>query len=126
MRLTVAAAVVDEYVSTERCTPSALLLFVFGPEPTPADCSLATEKRAAHRLRVGCEAATPFSCVTIQLIDRFTAACCRGGYLEFRDHAVFDFKSDGPSRRILSQKSNDLVHRILKSEKIQSDFAFSA
>ena len=47
MRLTAAAVIYDyEYISKERCAPSA---------PAPADCSRATERRAAHRLRVGCE-----------------------------------------------------------------------
>ena len=46
MRLTAAAAaVVYEYVSTDRCAPSALLL-VSRPEPAPADCaSGATQRR---------------------------------------------------------------------------------
>ena len=39
------SSVVYEYVSTERRVPSALLL-VSRPEPAPADCSLATERRA--------------------------------------------------------------------------------
>ena len=47
MRLTAASAVVYDYVSTERCPPSALLL-VSRPEPAPADCSLATERRAGR------------------------------------------------------------------------------
>ena len=42
------SSVVYEYVSTERCVPSALLL-ISRPEPAPADCSLATERRAARR-----------------------------------------------------------------------------
>ena len=75
MRLTAAAAVVYEYVSTERCAPGALL-FVSRPEPAPADCSLATERRSARRLRVGRDATSPSRWVTAQLTDRFAAACC--------------------------------------------------
>jgi len=55
-------SIVYEYVSTERCAPSALPL-VSRPEPAPAGCSLATERRAARRLRVGCEATSLYSCV---------------------------------------------------------------
>ena len=65
--------VVYEYVSTEKYAPSALLL-VSRPEPGPADCSLATERRAACRLRVGREATSICSYVTIHLIDRSGAA----------------------------------------------------
>ena len=56
-RLTTAAdaVVVYEYVSTERGAPSALLS-VSRPEPAPADCGLATKRRATHRPRVGREA----------------------------------------------------------------------
>ena len=56
--LTPAAAnrhVVYEYVYTKRCAPSALLL-VSRRAPAPADCSLATERRAARRPHVGREA----------------------------------------------------------------------
>ena len=68
--------VVYEYVSTERCAPSALLL-VSRSKPAPVDCCiLATARRAACCPRVGREATTVYSCVTIQLIDRSAAACC--------------------------------------------------
>ena len=41
---------VYEYVSTERWAPSALLL-ISRPEPAPADCGLATERRADRASR---------------------------------------------------------------------------
>ena len=49
--------------------PSALLL-VSGREPAPADCSLATERHAARRMRVGRETTSLYSCVLFQLVDR--------------------------------------------------------
>ena len=52
------------YEPTERCAPSSLLL-VSRPEPAPAGCRLTTERRAAHRLRAGCEATSLYCCVTI-------------------------------------------------------------
>ena len=91
---TAAATVVYEYVSAERCALSELLL-VARPEPARANCSLATEKRAAHRLRVGWEATSLFSCVTIQLINRFAAACCRGKHL-LETSPFFDLKISWP------------------------------
>ena len=72
--------------------PSVLLL-VSRPEPAPADCSLVTEGRTARRPRVGREVTSLYSCVTIQLIDRSAAVCCRGSRLEFREHAVFRFEN---------------------------------
>ena len=57
--------------------PSALLL-VSRPEPAPVDCSLATERRAVRRPRVGREATSLYSCVTTQLIDRSASASCCG------------------------------------------------
>ena len=60
----IAGSVVYEYVFTEGCAPSALLL-VSRPEPALADCSLATERRAARQPRVGREATSLYSCVTI-------------------------------------------------------------
>ena len=72
MRLT-AAAVVYEYVSSERYSPSAPLL-ISRPEPAPADCSLATERRATRRRCGGRDATSLSSCVSNQLIDRF--CCC--------------------------------------------------
>ena len=59
MKLT-AAAVSYEYVSTERCTPSGRPL-VSRPEPAPGGCSLAAERRAARRPRVGREAMSLYS-----------------------------------------------------------------
>ena len=68
-----AAAVVYQvyqYVPTQRCPPSALLL-VSRPEPAPSDCSLATDRRATRRLRVGCDATWLYNCcVATQLVDR--------------------------------------------------------
>ena len=58
------------------------------PDPAPADCSLATERRAARRQRVGREATPLYNCLAIQLINRSAAACRRGQRLEFRDHAI--------------------------------------
>ena len=72
-----AAAVVYEQISTDRCATRALLL-VSRLEPAPADCSLATETRAARRSRVGREATSLYSCVTIQLIERSAASCRHG------------------------------------------------
>ena len=69
------AEVADEYVSTERSAPRALL-FVSRPEPAPVDCSLVTERRAARRLRVGCGATSLHNCATTQVINRSAAACC--------------------------------------------------
>ena len=88
-----AAAVVYEYVSTERCAPSALLL-VSRPKPAPADfcCGLATERCAARGPSVGREATTLYSCVTIQLIDISAAVCCGGEHLEFRELAIFRYE----------------------------------
>ena len=78
MRLTAAAAAADyEYVSMERCAPSVLLL-VSRAEPAPAHCSLATERRASRRPRVGRGATSLYRRVTIQLVDRSAVACCRG------------------------------------------------
>ena len=71
------SGLVHEYISTERCAPSAPLLV---PRPEAA-CSLATERRAARQPRVGREATSLYSCVTIpthRLIDRSAAVCCRG------------------------------------------------
>ena len=56
------AAVVYKYVSTEKCAPSALLS-ISRPEPAPADCTLATERRVAHRPRVG-RKATSYTAVS--------------------------------------------------------------
>ena len=53
-----------------RCAPGVLLLV---SRPTPTECSLATERRAASRPLVGREATSLYSCVTIQLIDRCAA-----------------------------------------------------
>ena len=78
-------------ISTERCAPGVLLL-VYRPEPGPAD-SLATERRAARRRYVGRDATSLYSSVTIQLINRSAAACCRGVHHEFRDHAKFRFEN---------------------------------
>lgn len=86
MRLT-AVAVVYEYVSTETCAPSALFL-VSRPKPVPADSSLATERCVAHRLRVGREGTSAYTCVTMQLIDRSAVAFC---HIEFRCHAFIRF-----------------------------------
>ena len=58
-----------EYASTERCAPNALLL-VSRPEPTPADCSLATERCAD---RASGAKQRRYTAAAIQLIDRSAA-----------------------------------------------------
>ena len=83
-----AVVVVYEYISTERCAPSSLVL-ISKPELAPADCSLASERRAARRLRVGRDATSRYSCVTIRIIDCSAAACCCGKRSEFRAHFHF-------------------------------------
>ena len=72
-------SIVYEYVSLERCAPSALPL-VSWPEPAPAGCSLTTERRAARRLRVGCKATSLYSCVhpTHRSFCCCLLAVCRG------------------------------------------------
>ena len=98
MRLTAAAAAAAAaaYESTSTYPPRKVRAECasFGlystPEPVPPDCSLTTEKRAARRLRPGCEATSSYSCcVIIQLRDRPDAAACCCYHLKFRDHAAF-------------------------------------
>ena len=55
--------------------------------------------------------------VTIQLIDRAAAVCCRGQHFEVRKHALFRCGN------LMTQV--DLGHRILESKKIRSDSAYS-
>ena len=59
--------------------------------------------------------------VTIQFVDRSTAACLRAERLEFKYHAIFRFQN--PMFRFWAKIN--LRHRILKSKKIRSDFSHS-
>ena len=71
----------------ERCALNTLPL-VSRPEPAPADCSLATGRRAAHRLRVGCNATDR----RYPAVSTFTSSIV----LESRDHALFRFENRMP------------------------------
>ena len=84
-----AAAVVYEYVSTEKCALSALLS-VSRPEPAPADCSLATGRRAdrasgAKQRRYTVASPSSSSIVLLLLL------AVGDNILNFKDHAIFRF-----------------------------------
>ena len=119
-------AAADEYVSSERCVLSVLLL-VSKPEPVPGDRSLATERRAARRPNVERKATCRYpagwqSNSTIVLLLLLLAVVDNNINLESACHCSFRKQND-PIRQSLGQILSTWVVGFSKSKQIRSDSA---